>query len=257
VPVAALKLLSSADNIYHATVMPCYDKKLEASRDDFYNDIFRTRDVDCVLTSGEIIDIIKEKAIDFVQLEESVIDPLFTNISAEGQLFGISGGAGGYLEYIFKYAAKELFNVVVDKIEYKTTRNADLKTTTLEVGGTPVLTFVAAYGFKNIQNVVRKMQSKTLNVPYHFVEIMACPSACLNGGGQIRPQTGETAKQLLRRVEQVYNEQQPCDPEQNNAAQQLYKLWFNGVFTVDALTNLHTQYHEREKIATNPLLIRW
>lgn len=42
-----------ADDIYHLTVMPCYDKKLEASRSDFYNDIYRTRDVDCVLTSGD------------------------------------------------------------------------------------------------------------------------------------------------------------------------------------------------------------
>lgn len=43
------------DDIYHVTVMPCYDKKLEASRSDFYNDIYRTRDVDCVLTSGKDI----------------------------------------------------------------------------------------------------------------------------------------------------------------------------------------------------------
>ena len=43
----------SPNDIYHVTVMPCYDKKLEASREDFYNDLYRTRDVDCVITSGE------------------------------------------------------------------------------------------------------------------------------------------------------------------------------------------------------------
>ena len=42
------------DLIYHVTVMPCFDKKLEASRNDFYNDVYRTRDVDCVITSGEL-----------------------------------------------------------------------------------------------------------------------------------------------------------------------------------------------------------
>jgi iron only hydrogenase large subunit-like protein len=41
------------DQVYHVTVMPCYDKKLEASRQDFYNDVYSTRDVDCVLTSGD------------------------------------------------------------------------------------------------------------------------------------------------------------------------------------------------------------
>ncbi len=45
--------LSSPNEIYHVTVMPCYDKKLEASREDFYNDLYRTRDVDCVITSGK------------------------------------------------------------------------------------------------------------------------------------------------------------------------------------------------------------
>lgn len=40
------------NKIYHVTVMPCYDKKLEASRPDFFNQEFQTRDVDCVITTG-------------------------------------------------------------------------------------------------------------------------------------------------------------------------------------------------------------
>ena len=44
--------------------MPCYDKKLEASRQDFYNDIFSTRDVDCVLTTGELELIMRERGWD-------------------------------------------------------------------------------------------------------------------------------------------------------------------------------------------------
>ena len=42
----------SPSEVYHVAVMPCFDKKLEASRNDFYNDLYRTRDVDCVITSG-------------------------------------------------------------------------------------------------------------------------------------------------------------------------------------------------------------
>ena len=48
----AQKLGKSPDTFYHVTVMPCFDKKLEASRTDFFNDMFQTRDVDCVITSG-------------------------------------------------------------------------------------------------------------------------------------------------------------------------------------------------------------
>jgi iron only hydrogenase large subunit-like protein len=56
--------------------MPCFDKKLEASRDDFTNED-QVRDVDCVLTAAEVLDIIKDKAIDFAALEESPIDKLY------------------------------------------------------------------------------------------------------------------------------------------------------------------------------------
>lgn len=49
----AQKLNVSADKIYHVTVMPCYDKKLEASREDFFSEAFQSRDVDCVITSSK------------------------------------------------------------------------------------------------------------------------------------------------------------------------------------------------------------
>jgi iron only hydrogenase large subunit-like protein len=47
------KLDTTPDKIYHLTVMPCYDKKLEASRKDFYNELYDTRDVDCVLSTSK------------------------------------------------------------------------------------------------------------------------------------------------------------------------------------------------------------
>ena len=51
--------LNRPDDIYHVTIMPCYDKKLEASREDFYNDIYRTRDVDCVISTSKLIQMIR------------------------------------------------------------------------------------------------------------------------------------------------------------------------------------------------------
>jgi len=56
--------------------MPCFDKKLEASRNDFMNE--EVRDVDCVLTPGEVLEIIKEKEIDFVGLPESSVDKQYS-----------------------------------------------------------------------------------------------------------------------------------------------------------------------------------
>ena len=48
----ASQLGVTPDKVFHVTVMPCYDKKLEASREDFYSDLYRTRDVDCVISTG-------------------------------------------------------------------------------------------------------------------------------------------------------------------------------------------------------------
>ena len=49
----AKQLQTTGDRIYHVTVMPCYDKKLEASREDFFSEVENSRDVDCVITSSK------------------------------------------------------------------------------------------------------------------------------------------------------------------------------------------------------------
>ena len=62
--------------IYHVAVMPCYDKKLEASRPDFFLEQFDTREVDCVLTTGEIEKMFQEQNIDFTQVPEAQVDDM-------------------------------------------------------------------------------------------------------------------------------------------------------------------------------------
>ena len=64
----------SAEKIYHVSIMPCYDKKLEASRSDFYKEQLRTRDVDCVLTSLEVVDLIRDKGIEFTGIPEAALE---------------------------------------------------------------------------------------------------------------------------------------------------------------------------------------
>ncbi|KAN0018943.1 hypothetical protein ACTFIU_002145 [Dictyostelium citrinum] len=252
-------------NIYHVTIMPCYDKKLEASRNDFYNDIFKTKDVDCVLSTTEILDLFKEKEIDFLSLEEdnSIEDQFFQLSPSTNEFYSIKGSSGGYLEFVYKYAAKELFNVdILEPIEYKVGRNQDFKEVSLEIDGKKVLNFAQAYGFRNIQNIVRKIKTniatkKDANSQYDFVEIMACPSGCINGGGQIKAEGIKENKAILLESEEKYNEnvilRQPID---NQSVQNIYNTWLNGCFSTDSKTNLHTQYHRIEK-TTNALNIKW
>nr|XP_020843205.1 nuclear prelamin A recognition factor isoform X2 [Phascolarctos cinereus] len=160
----------SPDKIFHIIVAPCYDKKLEALREDFYTASYNSHDVDCVLTSGEIIQIMEQKK-EFVK--EAVVDNLFGEIKEEDTVSDGATRSDGYLEYIFKYAARELFDMDIKEITYRALKNKDFQEITLEKNGEIVLRFAAAYGFRNIQNMILKL--KKGKFPYHFVEVLACP----------------------------------------------------------------------------------
>lgn len=70
-----------------------------------------------------------------------------------------------------------------------------------KVNGQVVLRFAYAYGFRNIQSILAK--ARRGKCPYHFVEVMACPSGCVNGGGQIKPKKKEGPRDTRQRVERV------------------------------------------------------
>eukprot|EP00058_Branchiostoma_floridae_P010022 XP_002595510.1 hypothetical protein BRAFLDRAFT_118961 [Branchiostoma floridae] len=242
------------DQIYHVTVMPCFDKKLEASREDFYNDVYRTRDVDCVITSGEVEAMLEKEGISLVDVTPADLDTMFSSMSGAELLSHSGGGSGGYLEHIFRYAARELFEQDVQSVNYKTLRNKDFKEVTLEVEGKVVLKFALAYGFRNIQNMVQKI--KRGKSPYHFVEVMACPSGCLNGGGQVRIGDKEADKDLLTKAEELYLALPVRTPEKNPRLESLYSEWLSGRDNEKARRMLHTTYHPVEKM-TNALAIKW
>lgn len=258
------KMSLRPDEVYHVTVMPCYDKKLEASREDFVFEMeypdgnnthgdLRVAEVDSVLTSGEVLELIQLKSVDFSSLDDSPLDRLLTNVSDDGHLYGVDGSSGGYAETIFRHAAKALFGRDIEgPLEFKMIRNSDFREVFLEVEGKTVLKFALCYGFRNLQNVVRKI--KTGKCDYHFLEIMACPSGCLNGGGQIKPKPGQSAKDLIQHLENVYMENVlVTDPFQNPIAKGLYDEWLEQPGSDKAKQYLHTEYHPVVKSITSQL----
>lgn len=252
------------DEIYHVTVMPCYDKKLEASRDDFVfqvesqaktndNEARMITEVDSVLTSGEVLELIQLKGVDFKALEDSPLDSMLTNVTGEGQFYGVPGSSGGYAETIFRRAAKVLFGEKIEgPLEFRTIKNSDFQETTLEVEGKTVLKFALCYGFRNLQNVVRKI--KTGKCDYHFLEIMACPSGCLNGGGQIKPKPGQSGRDLIQSLETVYMENVlVADPFENALVRKIYDEWLEQPGSEKAKRHMHTVYHPVVKSITSQL----
>ncbi|KAM4598203.1 cytosolic Fe-S cluster assembly factor narfl [Polymixia lowei] len=240
--------------IYHVTVMPCYDKKLEASRPDFYLNETETREVDCVITAGEVLQMLEEENVSLSDVEPAPLDEMFSNVCGDELLSHAGGGSGGYLHHVFIHAAKQLFGEEVKALTYKPLRNKDFQEVTLEKDGKVLLRFAAAYGFRNIQNLVQKL--KRGKSPYHFVEVMACPSGSLNGGGLLKPLPGQDSKELLRQVEELYMAERPIVPEEDARVAELYRSWLQSVGEQRARELLHTQYHAVEKF-TSGLIIKW
>ncbi|KAK9535027.1 hypothetical protein VZT92_007433 [Zoarces viviparus] len=244
----------SPEQIYHVAVMPCFDKKLEASRSDFYLNEAETREVDCVITSGEVQKMLEEKNMSLNDVEPAPLDTMFSSVSGDEFLSHSGSGSGGYLHHAFTYAAKQLFGEEVKELTYKTLRNKDFQEVTLEKDGVVLLSFASTYGFRNIQNLVQKL--KRGKSPYHFVEVMACPSGCLNGGGQVKPLPGQNPKELLQKVEELYTAERPLSLEDDTRVAELYQSWLHSVGGERAKELLHTRYHTVEKM-TNGLTMKW
>ena len=156
-----------------AMVMPCFDKKLEASRNDFIRQ--DVKDVDYVITPVEIEQILDQLSIDFVNLNQSDVDSLLPGAEFDSEWSIPAGsGSGGFADHVLRYAAKELFGQTLDSVEFKIGRNSDVREAVLEKDGKTLLTVAVINGFKNIQNLVQKMKRKKCN--YDYVEVMACPS---------------------------------------------------------------------------------
>jgi iron only hydrogenase large subunit-like protein len=216
------KLGISPDRIWHVAIMPCFDKKLEASREELTDAVWEgngtrgVRDVDCVITSKELLMLADSRRVDFAKLPRTPLSARtpFPDAKLDSFLFPqhrrrknnipASGTSGGNLYYILQYFASQHQGATVQTTRG---RNADVLeyTVTSEAGET---LFKAAryYGFRNIQNLVRRLKPvKASRMPggkpvgsarrpggkqsgpdFAYVEVMACPGGCTNGGGQIK-----------------------------------------------------------------------
>ncbi|KAL0893550.1 hypothetical protein ABMA27_013740 [Loxostege sticticalis] len=240
--------------VYHVTFMPCYDKKLEASREDFYSEMLNCHDVDCVITAIEVEQMLGNSNMSLSDAPAGSLDAAWgADEGPPGPRGRAGSGSGGYADHIFVHAAQQLFGESNVQLVYRNLRNPDFREVTLEKDGKEVLRFAIANGFRNIQNLVQKL--KRGKSPYHYVEVMACPSGCLNGGAQVRPVTGESGRELVLQLEAMYAALPRASPD-TRLAKRLYSEWLDGKDSDKAKAILHTGYHAVEKsdIALN---IKW
>lgn len=175
----AQKLGKNPEDIFSVSVMPCTAKKYEINRDD--QSAAGVPDLDATITTRELARLIKQAGIMFNDLPDEVCDsPLGTGTGAAV----IFGATGGVMEAALRTAVWKLTGKP-DKtpVEFTDVRGVEgIKEATYNVAGMEVKVAVAS-GLANAKALLKKVKSGEAN--YHFIEIMACPGGCVNGGGQI------------------------------------------------------------------------
>lgn len=170
--------------IFVVAVMPCTAKKYEAGRSEHFLDP-ETPYTDAVLTTRELIWMIKCHGIDFQKLPDGEFDKPLGISSGAGDIFGTTGGV---MEATLRTASEWLTGEDSSQLEFETVRAVEgLREATLQLAG-KTLRIAVANGITNAKTVLDRVLSGERE--YHVIEIMACPGGCIGGGGQPYPSGG-------------------------------------------------------------------
>lgn len=181
----AEKMAINPAKIRVISVMPCTAKKWEIKRSkDMSSSGYQ--DVDVSLTTREICRMIKQAGIDFRSLPEENADSPLGEYSGAGTIFGVTGGVmtAALRTAYFYITGEELGEVNFKEIEGL----EGIKEAEIDIKGTKVRIAVA-HGCGNIETIldrIRDAKAGGEEMPYHFVEVMACRGGCVSGGGQPR-----------------------------------------------------------------------
>ena len=236
----AEKIGIKPEDIIVVSIMPCLAKKYEADRAELSTD--GIPDVDFVLSTRELADMLKEAGIALNTLEESDYDHPLGESSGAGVIFGASGGV---LEAALRTAADWLSGEDVKDIDFTAVRGLEgVKEATVNVAGLELKAAITS-GLGNARKVLEKIQRG--EAKYHIIEIMACPGGCLNGGGQ--PYSSHDTSILEKRKDAIYTADKNKTirkSHQNPDIIKLYDEYLGEPASPLAHKLLHTKYTPRK-----------
>jgi iron only hydrogenase large subunit-like protein len=232
---------------WFVSIAPCFDKKLESQRETL------KKDGTFVLTTSEILELDKRFEMATCiepksQVTDSAERPELVRFQHTWTTFG--GLSGGYAVEVFRYVTKHVFHYRIEDEDLHLAavrdRNPDLQQLllyencsngTFSVARQPIAdskdvrlryAVATAYGFRNIQNIVRRLKA-TGDCTWNFVEVMACPGGCGNGGGQWFPaeplSSGPTQRMRRQQVHQLEKSSLRLPQYHVDAFSDLVTLW--------------------------------
>ena len=245
----AQKMGLNPEDIFVVSVMPCTAKKFEITRDDQCGAGEGIPDVDVALTTRELGSMIKRAGLLFAELPEEDFDPALGIATGAAHIFGASGGV---MEAALRTASELLTGKELKKLEFHEVRGAHgVKEATYEIAGKEVRVCVLS-GTKNAQMVLEDIRSGKRQ--YDFIEIMACPGGCVNGGGQpIQPSVIRNFHSVsAERAKALYREDSDMPirkSHKNPLIQEVYDSFLGQPGSETAHHLLHTSYVDRGKMA--------
>ncbi|MCR4647500.1 MAG: [FeFe] hydrogenase, group A [Lachnospiraceae bacterium] len=232
-------------DIVSVSVMPCTAKKFEIGRPD--QSAAGVPDLDYTMTTRELARLIERCGIDFKRLPDEAFDDPMGESTGAAVIFGATGGV---MEAALRTAVWKLTGETNDSpLEFKEVRGVEgIKEATYEVAGMSVKVAVAS-GLANARVIMDKIRAGEAD--YTFVEIMACPGGCVNGGGQ--PQVPASVRNFTdiraERAKALYNydENMPRrKSHENESVKKLYAEYFGEPNSHRAHEVLHTKYVQRK-----------
>jgi NADH-quinone oxidoreductase subunit G/NADP-reducing hydrogenase subunit HndD len=241
-----------AKKMFVVSVMPCTAKKFECTREEMQND--GMKNVDAVITTRELGSMIKQAGIDFRNLPDEKFDEPMGFSTGAADIFGLTGG-------VMEAALRTVYAILMGKnlpfdnlhvtpiVGLEQVKEATIKLEGVlpqykQFEGLEVKIAVTS-GLSGARQLVEQIKNGTS--PYHFIEVMGCPSGCICGGGQPRSDDPDVRK---KRMGILYNEDENKNLRQsheNPSIIRFYEQWGGAPGCEKSHEYLHTHYVDRSK----------
>lgn len=237
----AKKMGIDPKDLFVVSIMPCTVKKFESSRPELSED--HMADVDAVLTTRELVRLFELAGIEFNELPEDNFDNPLGESTGAAAIFGTTGGV---MEAALRTAYFTLTGNNLAKLEFEDIRGlTGIKESKVNINGQDIRIAVVN-GIGNIKPVLEDVENGISK--YDFIEVMACPGGCINGGGQ---PIHNKADKIQRRIKALYeiDEKMKCrNSHENEGVKTIYKEYFIEPNSHKAHEVLHTVYVDRKEM---------
>ncbi|NLI09659.1 MAG: 2Fe-2S iron-sulfur cluster binding domain-containing protein [Elusimicrobia bacterium] len=225
-------------DIIVVSIMPCTAKKFEVKRAEMKNG--ELEDVDFSLTTRELARMINIFGIDFKNLKPSRADLPFGERSGAGKIFGASGGV---MEAAVRTANYLLTGKELAELKFEPVRGLKgFKKAEVKIGDKKIrLAVISALGnAKDFMDALEKGEAQA-----DFVEVMACPGGCVNGGGQPFAQNKKAISERAKALYEIDSSEKLRVSHENKALKTLYKDFLVKPLGEKSHRLLHTSYKAR------------